>query len=180
MTDYLQTCGIDVSKDTLDYCVLPKGSAGSLRPKTSQISNTWDAIASSFGGEAFDNTLFVVESTGTYSSKVLLSLSHMGRPVFYISPFRSRSFMLVQGVVSKNDHQAAHSLAQMGHSLKVRLYQSPTEQMQKRRQLLGALRALEKQERMLCTSSMPWNNCPLSRKQPKGRSVRPCVPSGTR
>lgn len=161
MTDYLQTCGIDVSKDTLDYCVLPKGAAGGFRPKTSQIPNTSDAIASSFGGEAFDNTLFVVESTGTYSSKALLGLSHLGRPVFHISPFRSRSFMLAEGVVSKNDSQAAYSLAQMGHSLKVRLYKPPTEQMQRRRQILGALRALEKQERMLCNQLHALEQLPL-------------------
>ena len=149
MSMYSKICGIDVSKDTLDYCLLPKSSPVDAPGQLAQISNDTSSICQDFSQRRFNDTLFVVESTGTYSAKVLSILSNLQRPVFLVSPYKSKSFMLAEGVTSKNDRQAARSIAQMGRSLSLRLYKAPSEQMQKRKQVLSTLRALQKQQQML-------------------------------
>ena len=149
MSNYSQLCGIDVSKDTLDYCVSNWDVSTFDKVPVLKIPNEVSAILEDFSQTCFDDTLFVVESTGTYSSKVLRQLSDLNRPVFLVNSFKSKSFMSAQGVTNKSDHQAARSLAQMGRSLEVRLYQPLSDQMQKRKQVLSTLRALEKQERTL-------------------------------
>lgn len=147
--NYAQICGIDVSKSTLDYCVLTKDYSDKKPPQTEQIPNESKQIARDFSRDEYDQTLFVIESTGTYSSKVVTELSKLNRPIFLVNPYKSKCFMEAQGVTNKNDKQAAYSLARMGKSVDIRLYKPPTEQMQKRKQLLSSLNALEKQSRTL-------------------------------
>lgn len=147
MSTFTQFCGIDVSKDTLDY-YLSQPQAPS-RPQHRQIPNELAAIEAAFTGGCFDNTLFILEYTGNYSSKALHQLSRMNRNVSVVSPKASKDFMSAQGITNKNDKQAARSLSQMGQSIGLRLYKAPSEDMQQRKQQLSALQALEKQQQML-------------------------------
>ena len=147
MGTFSQFCGIDVSKDTLDYCLSNRQSKEGLG--LDQIPNQLTAIQETFAGERFNNTLFILEYTGNYSSKLLYQLSKMERPVSVVNPLASKSFMSAQRITNKNDKQAARSLALMGQSIELRLYKAPSQDMQQRRQTLSVLRALEKQQQML-------------------------------
>lgn len=147
MNTFTQFCGIDVSKDTLDFCLVQPQSANGFKYK--KIPNELAAIKAAFSAACFESTLFVMEYTGNYSSKLLHQLSTMKRNINVVSPAASKSFMAAQGITNKNDKQAAQSLALMGQAIKVRLYKAPSREMQERKQKLSTLQALEKQQRML-------------------------------
>lgn len=149
MNNFTQFCGIDVSKDTLDYCFLPRIGETPSTITMRQIKNTIPAINQGFNKLANKETLFVLESTGTYSSKALAALTQLGHPVFLVHPYKSKCYMAAQGVTNKNDQQAAYSLAHMGRSMDVRLYKAPSKEMQERKQILSTITALQKQQRML-------------------------------
>ena len=140
-----QVCGIDVSLDMLDCCTLAEG----LPRKDWQLPNALNAIEQQFSLAEYEQTLFVVESTGNYSAKVLHVLSKLGRPVAAVNPYQSKSFMSALGHVSKTDKQAAWSLAQMGSYLELRLYKAPSMEQQELKQTMQAVNALEKQAQML-------------------------------
>lgn len=148
MSTFTQFCGIDVSKDTLDYCLI-KNQIDPIG-KFEKIANQMDSIEDEFGGVKFDNTLFILESTGTYSAKSLHQLEQINRPISLVSPFKSKSYMSARGVTNKNDKQAAFCLALMGQQFRLKgHYKSPSMEMQRQKQLLSTLSALEKQQQML-------------------------------
>ena len=147
MSAFTQFCGIDVSKDTLDFCLSQAQTPGGFQ--YNQIPNELSAIEAAFTGDCFANTVFVLEFTGNYSSKALYQLSRMNRNVSVVSPKASKSFMSAQGITNKNDKQAARSLALMGQSIELSPYKAPSEDMQQRKQQLSVLQALEKQGQML-------------------------------
>lgn len=151
MSTFPQICGIDVSKDTLDYCVLKSQSNIQLKKDHlyESLKNDLSVIHAEFSGSEFNETLFVLESTGNYSSKLLYQLSKMERPVCVVSPYQSSSYMSALGMTNKNDKQAAYALSMMGQQMTLRYYKAPSEEMQKRKQVLSTLRALEKQAQML-------------------------------
>ncbi len=149
MSNFTQFCGIDVSKDTLDYCFLPCTGGNPNTIPVHQITNTMSAVNQDFSCATYKNTLFVLEATGTYSAKALSALTKMGHSIFLVHPYKSKCYMAAQGVTNKNDRQAAFSLAHMGRGMDVRLYKAPSEEMQKRKQILSVITALQKQERML-------------------------------
>ena len=94
MINFTQVCGIDVSKDTLDYCLIPSPPN---EPISDCFSNDSTSIRAQFSGSAFDSTLFVVEPTGNYSAKLLHELSQMGRHISLVSPYQSKSYMTFLG-----------------------------------------------------------------------------------
>lgn len=147
MGAFTQFCGIDVSKDTLDFCLFHRQAPDQF--SYGRIPNTLAAIEAAFAEGDHAGTLFVLEHTGSYSSKLLHQLPRMNCQVTVVSPLQSRDFMSSQGITNKNDRQAARSLALFGQARKVRLYNPPSEEMMERRQKLSVLRSLEKQERML-------------------------------
>lgn len=154
MSDLQQFCGIDVSKSTLDFIVLSSSdntriSSKDIRSKSndySQIPNTLDSIESKFSQAEFDQTLFVLEATGTYSSKLLHQLSKLNRPISVVSPYQSKAYMASKGITNKNDKNAAFCLAAMGKNEELRLYKAPKMEMQQRKQIFSTYRALQKQE----------------------------------
>lgn len=153
----IQFCGVDVSKSTLDYIVLKSNDKTRLDNQTfrkqaerfKQIPNSLEGIKACFGSTAFDNTLFVVESTGSYSSKILHQLSMLNRNICLVSPYRSKNYMASKGVTNKNDKNAAFCLAVMGKNEQLRSYQAPSQAMQEHKQILSTYRAMQKQQLML-------------------------------
>lgn len=147
MTTYTQVCGIDVSKAQLDYYL----SQTELQDnqELEQVQNELGSIYERFSQERFKDTLFVLEATGNYSAKVLHQLSRLGHIVSVVSPMKSKSYMAALGISNKTDKQAAFCLTLMGHQMPLKLYTLPSEQMQKRKQILSTLKALEKQRQML-------------------------------
>lgn len=157
MSTLQRFCGIDVSSSTLDFIVLSNSdntriSAKAISSKSKafeQIPNTLDAIQTKFSQAEFDQTLFVLEATGTYSSKLLYQLSQLNRPISVVSPYQSKSYMASKGITNKNDKNAAFCLAAMGKNEELRLYKAPKIEMQHRKQIFSTYRALQKQERSL-------------------------------
>jgi len=143
MSTFNQFCGIDVSKKDLYYCLI-KNQANPIG-NFEKTLNELGQIAQTFADSKFENTLFILEHIGSYSQRTLHDLSKLGRPISVVSPFQSKSYMSVRGISNKNDKQAAYCLALMGQQMDLKFYQVPSEQMQKRKQILSTLRALEKQ-----------------------------------
>ena len=76
MKNYRTYIGIDVAKLTLDFCLLTEDQ----QPEQDQILNTQKSIDTFLkklnkSGCQMDNTLFVFENTGIYSSLLALVLS---------------------------------------------------------------------------------------------------------
>ena len=145
--NFTLVCGIDVSKDQLDSQLLVKSTGQSLNQN--RFSNDLVSINRWLDSQSEESTLYVVEATGSYSAKLLYALDQRGLSVAVVSPLQSKSFMSALGISNKHDRQAADSLAQMGQRLSLKLYQMPSEEMKQRKQLNSALRALNKQHRML-------------------------------
>ena len=106
MGSFNQYCGIDVGKATLDYCL--RSSEKHHEMLQDQLNNDLNSIAEVFSDPKFDGTLFVLEYTGNYSSRLLYQLSQMERSVSVVSPLQSKSFMSALGLTNKTDKQAAH------------------------------------------------------------------------
>lgn len=145
MNAFTHVYGIDVSKDTLDYINLDTNAQSKEK---AQIKNRLKQI------EAWVKTLdtqclCVVESTGTYSSTLIYLLNKHDIKVAVVSPYKSKSFMDALGVSNKTDDQAAYCLAMMGLRLDLKLYQMPSVNRLKHKQLQNAHNAMMKQSRML-------------------------------
>lgn len=144
MSTYTHFYGIDVSKDTLDLVCLPNQGACPKR-----IENTCRAIQSWLETLDPSSSLCVIEFTGTYSARLVHLLQEKDIALSLVNPSQSAGFAQAQGITSKNDQQAAHSLALMGQRLDLALYPKQDIMIQQRRQVLAALTALKKQRQML-------------------------------
>lgn len=146
---YAHIFGIDVSKDYLDIVLVREGTAVDYF----KLSNTPRAIMTWINDQlhpCLTNCLCIAEPTGAYSSHLLELLSEYGIALKLVNPIQSDAFAKAQGIINKTDRQAAQSLALMGYLLKdLPLYQNPAPMMKKRKQLLGALQALQKQRQAL-------------------------------
>lgn len=147
MSNFTKICGIDVSKSDLDICLLNNISSKVELERT--ITNEMSSIYEHFSTSEYDDTLFVLEHTGNYSSKLMYQLSELNRPLSVLNPLQSKYFMSALGQTNKNDKQAAHTLSLAGRSMPLKLYKAPTKEMQERKQILTTLRALEKQKRSI-------------------------------
>ena len=163
MSTFTQVCGIDVSKDSLDYRLTKRTDERLIQDD--QIANDPKAIHSLFSKPAFNQTLFVIEYTGNYSAKLIHELSCLNRPLSMVNPLQSKQFMSVLGQTNKNDKQAAFALSALGCRMPLRLYKVPSQHMQKRKQILGTLQALEKQQRMLKNQLHALEHLPVLEEQ---------------
>ena len=143
-THYSPVYGIDVSKDTLDICVLDQGARSFL-----QISNDKQAILAWIKGLDKSRAYCVLEYTGTYSCQLMHLLSSQGIALSVVNPHQSSHFIKTLGIVNKNDKNAAEALALLGSSLDLPLYVMEPNSRQKRKQVLSSLSALKKQRQML-------------------------------
>jgi transposase len=147
MKKFTSFCGIDVSKDTLDYCIY---HANNDKAIYKQITNDAESIKKVFSSSKFDNILFILEATGNYSSKLIYGLKQLKRPCQVVNPLRSKAFMVAMGYNNKNDKQAAYCLSKMGQqSNHNNLYEMPSKEIEMRKQQLSVLQSLIKQRLML-------------------------------
>ena len=93
--------------------------------------------------------LIVFEPTGSYSDRLLHLLSDRGISIVLVNPVQSNAFTKAQGIISKNDKQAARTLALMGQCLDLPLFKKSNNTMYERKQLLMGINALKKQQQML-------------------------------
>jgi len=145
MRKYSIIFGIDVSKDILDIYEINSTSENELfqiKNKTSDITKWLKTMNSK-------DTLCVLEPTGCYSQRLLNYLNKYKIATALVPPGQSCGFTNALGIISKNDSQAAKTLALMGQRLDLTLYKHPSTDMQNRKQLLMAKNALMKQKQML-------------------------------
>lgn len=142
MKKFKRVFGIDVSKDNLDLF-------DSSKNHLFEFPNTKKSILKWIKKLDPQSDLCVFEPTGSYSSKLLHLLSDNGIPIKLVNPVQSNGFTKAQGIISKNDKQAAMTLALMGQCLELPLFKKSDNTMYERKQLLMGLNALKKQRQML-------------------------------
>lgn len=106
--------GIDVSKGTLDLCMLYDGMQG--RIKTKKIKNDRHASPVIFAWLRRqhcgpEDIHFVMEATGVYHEKLATALHDAGGYVSLANPHRSRDFARGMGILTKTDKVDAYMLA---------------------------------------------------------------------
>jgi transposase len=143
--------GIDVSKSALDYSSITREITWPSLSKAvvKSLKNKVESIETFLKGIDADETLFVFEPTGTYSDKLMSILIRQGYRFALVSPNQSHHFCEMKGITNKDDKQAARTLAYMGLTQELPLYQVPSECMKRRKQLIAAINGLEKQKQML-------------------------------
>jgi len=142
MKKFTLVFGIDVSKDILD--IFDTSTSNYF-----QIENTKKGILKWIKKIKSKDCLCVFEPTGSYSSQLLHLLSEHNIAISLVNPTRSNDFTKAQGIISKNDKQAAKTLALMGQILELPLFKQPANVMYERKQLLMGINALKKQKQML-------------------------------
>jgi transposase len=141
--------GIDVSKRSLDVCLLPEG-------ETFVVSNDHegvDELLSRLGGRRPE--LVVLEATGRYERLAATSLAASGIAVAVVNPRQARDFAKAIGRLAKTDRIDAYVLARFASAIGPSPSVIPDEEalllqaiLARRRQLLAMLTAEKNRLRM--------------------------------
>lgn len=135
--------GIDVGSANLDIMEFSKEDFSKIENTDIGILDWISELPKS------DKVLCVLEATGAYSQRIVYHLQKNDIKVAVVNPLQSSGFAQAQGIISKDDRQAAKTLALMGNCLDLPIYKYPSEDMQKRKQIIMAVNALKKQKQML-------------------------------
>lgn len=122
--------GIDVSKKTLDLCLLREGIKGKI--KTRKLKNDLkasSAVISWLQKQHCESTdvHVIMEATGVYHESLTYGLFHAGIKVSLANPYRSREFSRGMGMMTKNDKVDAYMLACYGALKEPELWEPPPE-----------------------------------------------------
>lgn len=132
--------GIDVSKDTLDACLLPSGG----KTKEARFANDpkgHAALAAWADRHARDAALhFCMEATGPYSEAPATSLADAGRLVSVVNPTRIRYAGLARGRTNKTDRADAKLIAQYAARENPPAWQPPSPEV---RELQALVRRID-------------------------------------
>lgn len=101
-------CGVDVSKDKLDVCVLPGGTSKQFQNDQQGFGELIRLL------RPLGECLVVVEATGGYERPVMLALQDAGMSVALVNPRQVRRFAEGIGELAKTDALDAAVLAQFG------------------------------------------------------------------
>ncbi len=140
MSDATCFVGIDVSKDTLDICIIPSGELWSIEYRDDELSKLNDRL------EACGADLIVVEATGGYEIAVVAALAAQGLPVTVVNPRQVRDFAKATGTLAKTDRIDAQVLAQFAEAVQPEVRELKDDQAReldalilRRRQLIDML-----------------------------------------
>ncbi len=98
--------GIDVSKEKINVCILPKKERYVVQAKE------YPAFAKKL--LALEPELVVMEATGGYERKLHIILSRLGIPVAVVNPRPVRDYAKSQGFLAKTDDIDAYVIAMFG------------------------------------------------------------------
>ena len=109
--------GIDVSKKTLDLCLLREGVKG--RIKTRRLKNDFNAASAVIGWLSKQHcepadVHIIMEATGVYHESLAYELHKAGARVSLANPHRAREFARGMDILTKNDRVDAYMLACYG------------------------------------------------------------------
>lgn len=94
--------GIDVSKRTLDVCVLSKG--GGPHEESFTVANDHGGVDSILSRLTESGTkLVVMEATGKYERLAATQIAAAGVPVAIVNPRQTRDFAKAMGKLAKTD-----------------------------------------------------------------------------
>jgi len=139
--------GIDVSKSDLDFANYCKPE--SKITKQGGIDNQEKKIKKFLKGYNRLTTLIVFEPTGSYSDKLLHCCEEMGFKFSLVSPRASNYYTKALGITTKTDAQAARTLALMGATQDLALYQPNSKENRERKRLMNHQCYLEKEKQAL-------------------------------
>ncbi len=109
--------GVDVSKRTLDVCILPgEGSSEGESFVADNDQEGVDRILSRLEGESPE--LVVMEATGRYERLAASSIAAAGIPVAVVNPRQARDFAKAMGRLAKTDRIDAFVLARFAEAMK--------------------------------------------------------------
>ncbi len=137
--------GIDVSKRTLDVCVLP-GPAGDPNGETFVVANDHkglDEILSRLSPAGRRPKLVVLEATARYERLAATSIAAAGIAVAVVNPRQARDFAKAMGKLAKTDKIDAFVLARFAGAIEPKASVIPDEEavdlqgiLARRRQLI--------------------------------------------
>ena len=130
--------GIDVSKNTLDLCMLYDGIKG--RIKTRNIQNNRHSVENILRWLRLqhcspEDVHVVMEATGVYHERLATELHDAGFRVSLANPHRSREFARGMGIMTKTDKVDAYMLACYAFLKKPHRWEPPAPEIR----YLGAL-----------------------------------------
>lgn len=157
--------GIDVSKNTLDLCMLYDGIKG--RIKTRNIQNNRHSVENILRCLRLqhcspEDVHVVMEATGVYHERLATELHDAGFRVSLANPHRSREFARGMGIMTKTDKVDAYMLACYAFLKKPHRWEPPAPEirylgalLRRRDVLLGdALREENRLEKYLSTDHL--------------------------
>jgi transposase len=128
--------GIDVSKDSLDVAVRPRGLSF-------RLPNSPEGIAALIARlTPLRPALILLEATGGLEQEAAIALAEAGLPVRIVEPGRVRHFARSIGQHSKNDRLDAGVLAHYGEAVRPEARGLPDEQTRELQALLDRRRQL--------------------------------------
>lgn len=146
--------GIDVAKDSLDYCVLPQQNRQKVSYDTKGLSQLLRQMPEA------GTCLIVVEATGGYQRYVVAQLVDAGHLVAVANPRQVHHFGIAFGCMAKTDRIDAHVIALFGQHVRPRVIskhhekQEELQQLVTRRRQLIDLRTAETNRQELLTSKL--------------------------
>jgi Transposase and inactivated derivatives len=102
--------GIDVSKEKVNVCILPKKERFTVEEKN------YPALAKKL--LAMAPSLIVMEATGGYQRKLHIILSRIGLPVAAVNPRPVRDYAKSQGILAKTDDIDAYVIAKFAEHVR--------------------------------------------------------------
>lgn len=129
--------GIDISKKTLDYCILDIESKVINQDKMDNTSPAINSFIKYIQKQKIDlnSTIFCVENTGVYGYILLTFLSDLKANIWFVSPIEiNKSKGMIRGKDDKKDAKIIANYA-LSHSYKFRAFNMPAKDLQKLKQL---------------------------------------------
>lgn len=123
--------GIDVAKDWFDVAVLGEKRTQQYASKKPGIAKLVRWLCQ------LQPQLIVVEATGGYEERLVLSLFEAGLPVALVSPQRVRQYARAKGRLAKTDQIDAQILAEYGKNIQPRLFVGKSEERKQLSALVG-------------------------------------------
>ncbi len=137
--------GIDVSKRTLDVCILPGEEKGEPRGESFVVANDQEGVSeilSRLAEPGLSPKLVVLEATGRYERLAATSIASRGIAVAVVNPRQARDFAKAMGHLAKTDKIDAFVLARFAGAVEPRASSIPDEQAQHLQHILARRRQL--------------------------------------
>ncbi len=137
--------GIDVSKRSLDVCILPSEGKSTSQSKSFMVTNDQEGISeilSRLAEPGLSPKLVVLEATGRYERLCAAAIAAAGIAVAVVNPRQTRDFAKAIGKLAKTDKIDAFVLARFAGAVEPRASVIPDEKAQHLQHILARRRQL--------------------------------------